>query len=334
MHACATSSDTVTSTAHSDFAIIAMPPPAIVPPLGKQTMRRFAHCREVREVSLVARSSNGTVKVSPSVGFIHVPKTGGTSFKDQSNCKGLYFGAKHADGEREWLSSYCMEYVLIVLREPADRFRSAFAYARYGSDKYAASKQSMANVTRRFGTAGEFVDALSAASIRHASRHVLFGNVPISQPVFGIDATSTFRQTRATPPHLVSARSRSAAQRRGRKATPAERQEAERSDAAWDILVTREFGIQFRAATWWLDAGTDTARRLIVCYSPAPSIMAHRMEMALSRAGVSCSFPNLEATNRRAMPTNVSNVLNVSQTKWIRRLYHDDWVLWNRHCKS
>jgi hypothetical protein len=65
-----------------------------------------------------------------------------------------------------------MNVTLLVLREPADRFISAFHYAKHGSDLMPRDTQHMAAIASLFATTGGFVEAL-----RHESRRVVFGNI-------------------------------------------------------------------------------------------------------------------------------------------------------------
>ena len=108
------------------------------------------------------------------------------------------------------------------------------------------------------------------------------------------------------------------------------------SNAAWDVVVNRESGIQFRASSWWLDAD-DALRRLIVCYDPNPAVLARRLEQALDRVGVRCSMAHLLPKGFTTMPQHASvkrgaAELSDVQRSWVRELYSDDWDLWQAHC--
>lgn len=72
------------------------------------------------------------------LGFLHLPKTGGTAIKDhllvnREECNSLVFTSSHAETERMWQSAGFP--TVVVLRDPAERFRSAFDYAAGGSEK-------------------------------------------------------------------------------------------------------------------------------------------------------------------------------------------------------
>jgi hypothetical protein len=72
------------------------------------------------------------------LGFLHLPKTGGTAIKDhllvnREECNSLVFTFSHDETERMWQSAGF--HTVVVLRDPAERFRSAFDYAAWGSDK-------------------------------------------------------------------------------------------------------------------------------------------------------------------------------------------------------
>ena len=55
-----------------------------------------------------------------------------------------------------------MNVTLVVMREPTERFISAFEYALRGTALFPAKKQSMNEIARMFRHAGELVDALRA----------------------------------------------------------------------------------------------------------------------------------------------------------------------------
>ena len=152
--------------AHNNETIPCLRRPASRGRLRPCCTRRFSHCR------LTAKNPSAR-----SVGFIHVPKSGGQSIKLQNKCDDLYFGPKHGDTERLWHNLYCMRNTLLVLREPAARFVSAFYYALYGSSLHAGPLQDMNNVTRKFGAPSVFVDALRVGGVQ---RSILFGNVPVA----------------------------------------------------------------------------------------------------------------------------------------------------------
>jgi len=72
---------------------------------------------------------------SREIGFVHVTKTGGTAVKDhmlihRSECPKVKFTSGHLDLEKDWQRKGYQS--LVVLRDPVDRFRSAFDYAKSG----------------------------------------------------------------------------------------------------------------------------------------------------------------------------------------------------------
>lgn len=72
---------------------------------------------------------------SREMGFVHVTKTGGTAVKDhmlmhRSECPKVKFTSGHLDLEKDWQRKGYQS--LVVLRDPVDRFRSAFDYAKSG----------------------------------------------------------------------------------------------------------------------------------------------------------------------------------------------------------
>jgi hypothetical protein len=63
--------------------------------------------------------------------LLHVPKTGGTAYCRQ-RCASLYCDVHHRK-ESYWQAKKCVKQTIAFLRNPVDRFVSAFNYAKYGT---------------------------------------------------------------------------------------------------------------------------------------------------------------------------------------------------------
>lgn len=91
-------------------------------------------------------------------------ETGGTALKDvfenvqqRHACPNLHFYRSHERTERQWQQRGF--HTIVVLREPVDRFRSAFDYAAFGSEKYQSNRDW--RLARVFGNASSFARSLS-----------------------------------------------------------------------------------------------------------------------------------------------------------------------------
>ena len=268
------------------------------------------------------------LKAQPTAaGLIHIPKSGGTALKTHS-CSRLWIGPKHGETESSWIREYCVNVTLVVMREPTERFISAFEYALRGTSLFPAKKQSMNEIARMFRHAGELVDALRARP-----RLVLFGNIPVdaaSSELFGVGLQGS-RYVLGDSKPTVGARPPAGTVKTTAAPSPPEAL----SVAAWDLLIHREAGIQFRAANWWLDPDL-AGSRAIVCYNSTPAVLSRRVEEALKRKGINCSFANIP--QRNSAPSTKpggsdAKTLTPDQAKWVReQLYGQDWALWRSQC--
>jgi len=93
--------------------------------------------------------------------FVHATKTGGTALNlhlmtNGRECTMLHFFAGHSFREHE-LQEHGYQS-LVIMREPSDRIRSSFDYAKYGSTFHGTS--TVTNGALLFDDANDFVDAL------------------------------------------------------------------------------------------------------------------------------------------------------------------------------
>ena len=97
--------------------------------------------------------------------FVHATKTGGTALNlhmmtNGEQCPMLHFFVGHSFREHE-LQEHGYQS-LVILREPSDRIRSSFDYAKYGSTFHGTS--TVTNDAKLFDDANDFVDALRNGS--------------------------------------------------------------------------------------------------------------------------------------------------------------------------
>jgi len=95
------------------------------------------------------------------VSFVHATKTGGTALElhlmtHGEQCPMLHFFVGHSFRESELQQQGYQ--TLIILREPSDRIRSSFDYAKHGSTFHGNS--TVTNDAKLFDDANDFVDAL------------------------------------------------------------------------------------------------------------------------------------------------------------------------------
>jgi hypothetical protein len=89
----------------------------------------------------------------------------------QNLCFSLNWGWVHAETERTWTRNYCMKHTLVVLRDPVDRFASAYRYAFAGTVEDANGGRHLRAEIQRFPTVESFVQALMVNDT--VARHVI-----------------------------------------------------------------------------------------------------------------------------------------------------------------
>ena len=213
----------------------------------------------------------GQSMASP-LGYVHITKTGGTALKRQLACPDLRCENGHDMTTQDWQAAGLD--TLVVLREPLERFASAFAHARNGTEIYLTT---------------------------HMQRQAQ----AFSLPVF-IDALRNETHPQAA--------------------------------AAWNLLLHREGGQQFREQAAWLTG--DPLRTHVVCYDKDDLI--DRLEFTLGRLGSNCSLRSVallnnsthsaQADTAEADEATREDALSEAQKLWVRTYYSHDTALWQAHC--
>ena len=116
----------------TDTAIVS--PQLAEPALRRKIMAQNGKTLSMKEhTKLLPNFKAVPTAKSREMGFVHVTKTGGTAVKDhmlihRCECSKVQFTSGHLDLEKDWQRKGYQS--MVVLRDPVDRFRSAFDYAK------------------------------------------------------------------------------------------------------------------------------------------------------------------------------------------------------------
>ena len=100
------------------------------------------------------------------VEFVHIPKSGGTALERALPASCGIHGSGHARTASNVTSKGT--HALVVIREPEDRFRSAFSYWKYGSkDQRQFMRKGNHAPSEKLPTVGQFIDAASNPGHKH-----------------------------------------------------------------------------------------------------------------------------------------------------------------------